>query len=175
MIKLWSPHRQTQMKVWLRSAGSQGCQEVQRGPDVKPELFLGLGPQSECRPPPYTSMSQTAFPPTLQLLSGSQNLPKQGKECGKNSLSVKQFFVVRSRWRWRENLQAPFFHVFLHKQALGPYCVQSQLILSWGGRKAALGKKGFLLAERKRWALNPKAVAPATGAPPLVFLSGTSS
>lgn len=59
----------------------------------------------------------------------------------------------------------PFFLVFLHKQASGPYCVQSQLTLSWGGRKAALGKKGFLLAERKTWALNPKAVAPATGTP----------
>lgn len=50
-----------------------------------------------------------------------------------------------------------------------------------GGQKAALGKRGFLLAKRKSWALNPKAVDLAAWAPHLVsslmrvpdFLLGT--
>lgn len=50
-----------------------------------------------------------------------------------------------------------------------------------GGQKAALGIRGFLLAKRKSWALNPKAVDLAAWAPHLVsslmrvpdFLLGT--
>lgn len=153
------------MKVWLRSTGSQGCEDVQRGPDAKPELFLGLGPQSECRPPPHTSMSQTAFPPTLQLLSGSQNLPKQGKECGRNSLSVKQFFVVRSRWRWRENLQAPFFSCFSPQIGIGPLLCAKSASPQLGRKKGSLTEKRVPSGREGEMGFEPEGCSPSNMGP----------
>lgn len=59
---------------------------------------------------PHTHQHGFSAHPTAALWESG--LAQNGKECGKNSPSVKQSFVVRSRWRVRENLQAPFFMFF---------------------------------------------------------------
>lgn len=65
------------MKAWLRSLGSQDCQEVPRGASCKARDLPG--PQAPVGMQTSSIHTNMAFPPTLQPLSGSQDLPKTGE------------------------------------------------------------------------------------------------